>query len=122
MLPTMPSMLARYKTQNSKLKQIVLCYPQHPPPTQRTPMTDADDITSLQELLAAQRRTLAVYRHQLANLGADHAPPGVHNGIVDARAEIARLKAALRDLGAAVEDQAGDVVASNLSADHAQQL
>ena len=61
--------------------------------------TDADDITSLQELLAAQRRTLAVLLRQLATLGADHAPPGVHNGINEARAEIARLKAALRDIG-----------------------
>jgi hypothetical protein len=77
--------------------------------TQRTPMTDADDTTSLQDLLAAHRCTLAVLLRQLANLGADHAPPGVHNGIAQARGEIARLKAALRDAGVAVEEQAGDV-------------
>jgi hypothetical protein len=72
-------------------------------------MTDADDIKSLQEQLAAHRATLAVLLRQRADLGADHAPPGVHNGITQARAEIARLKAALRDAGVAVEDQAGDV-------------
>jgi hypothetical protein len=62
----------------------VLCYAQHPPTTQYTPMTNADDTTSLQEQLAAHRRTLAVYLRQLASLGADHAPPGVHNGIAEA--------------------------------------
>jgi hypothetical protein len=72
-------------------------------------MTDADHITSLQDLLAAQRRTLAVLLRQLANLGADHAPPGVHNGIAEARSEIARLKIALRDAGVEVEDQVSDV-------------
>jgi hypothetical protein len=80
----------------------VLWVPQHMPITQRTPMTD--DITSLQEQLAAHRRTLAVYLRQLANLGVEHAPPSVHNGIVEARREIARLKAALRDAGVAVVD------------------
>jgi Tfp pilus assembly protein PilF len=76
--------------------------------TQRTPMTDADNTTSLQEQLAAHRRTLAVLLRQLANLGADHAPPGVHNGIAEAHREIARLKAALRAVGVAVEDQVDD--------------
>ena len=71
-------------------------------------MTDADDITSLQAQLAAHRRTLVLLLRQLANLGADHAPPGVHNGIAQARAAIARLKAALRAAGVAVEDQASD--------------
>jgi formylglycine-generating enzyme required for sulfatase activity len=84
--------------------------------TQRTPMTDADNTTYLQELLAAHRRTLAVLLRQLANLGADYAPPGVHNGIAEARAEIARLKTALRAAGVAVEDQVGDVATSDEAA------
>lgn len=71
-------------------------------------MTD-NPTTSLLQQLAAHRATLAILLRQLASLGADYAPPGVHNGIVEARAQIARLKAALRDAGAAVEDQAGDV-------------
>jgi ribosomal protein L29 len=61
-------------------------------------MTEAGT-TSLQEQLAAHRRTLAVLRRQLANLGADHSPPGVVGGIAEARREIARLKAALRAAG-----------------------
>jgi tetratricopeptide (TPR) repeat protein len=72
-------------------------------------MSDTDNTTSLKDQLAAHRRTLAVYLRQLANLGADHAPPGVHNGIDKARAEIARLKAALRAAGVAVEDEIGDL-------------
>jgi tetratricopeptide (TPR) repeat protein len=71
-------------------------------------MTDADDINNLQQQLAAHRHTLAVYLRQLASLGADHAPPRVHNGITEARAEIARLKVALRDVGVVVQDQVGD--------------
>jgi hypothetical protein len=71
-------------------------------------MTDAEEITSLQEQLAAHRATLAVLLRQLASLGSDYAPPGVHHGIAEARAAIERLKAALRAAGLAVDDQAGD--------------
>ena len=74
-------------------------------------MTDADDTASLQEQLAAHRRTLAILLRQLANLGADHAPPGVHNGIAEARAAIARLKADLCTRGELAGDQAGDLAA-----------
>jgi tetratricopeptide (TPR) repeat protein len=72
-------------------------------------MADADDTTNLQEQLAAHRATLAVYLRQLANLGADYSPPGVHNGIAEARAAIARLKAALRVAGVVIDDQDGDL-------------
>jgi tetratricopeptide (TPR) repeat protein len=68
-----------------------------------------DDTTSLLDQLAAHRRTLAVYLRQLASLGANHAPPGVHNGIAEARAAIARLKAQLRAVDAAVDDDPQDV-------------
>ena len=76
-------------------------------------MTDADDTTNLKDQIAAHRRTLAILLRQLANLGADYAPPGVHNGIAEARAAIARLKAVLRAQGVAVDDHAGDLAAPN---------
>jgi tetratricopeptide (TPR) repeat protein len=71
-------------------------------------MPDAEDIAQQQGLLAAHRRTLAVYLRQLADLGSQYAPPGVHNGIADERAAIAQIKATLRGWGEVVEDQPGD--------------
>jgi hypothetical protein len=82
----------------------VLCYLQHPPTTQRTPMTDADNTTSLQEQLAAHRATLAHLLTQRAYFDAGLVPSHVAHGIVEARREIARLKAGLRAAGVAVED------------------
>jgi len=105
-LKTMP--LSAAKGQNSKLKQTVLCYPQHPPITQYTPMADADDMSSLQAQLAAHRQRLAILLRQVAIHGAAYAPPAQISDIAQARAEIARLKAALRNVGVEVEDQAGD--------------
>jgi hypothetical protein len=55
-----------------------------------------EDIANQRELLAAHRRTLAIYLRQLAHLDADYAPPVVHNGIAEARAEIQRIKVWLR--------------------------
>jgi hypothetical protein len=72
-------------------------------------MADAADMTSLQEQLAAHRRTLAVYLRQLANLGANNAPLGIHNGIAEARAQIVHLKAQLRAAGVAVDDDPQDM-------------
>ena len=63
---------------------------------------------SLLVQLAEQRRTLAVLLRQRANLGSDHAPPGVHHGIEDARAEIDRLKRLLGESAIAVDDHADD--------------
>ena len=70
-------------------------------------MTD-DDTTSLQEQLVAHRRTLATLLRQVATHTAAYAPPAQISGIVEARREIARLKAALRNAGVVIEDQAGD--------------
>jgi hypothetical protein len=67
-----------------------------------------DDIANQQQLLAQHRRTLAIYLHQLANLGANYAPPAVHNGIREARAAIQRIKVWLRDQGEDVDDIPGD--------------
>src|SRR5690349_16574874 len=71
-------------------------------------MPHPETVENWRVLLAAQRRTLAVYLQQLANLGSDYAPPGVHNGAAEARAAIAQLKADLRAAGAAVEDEPSD--------------
>jgi hypothetical protein len=87
----------------------MLCYSQHPPTTQRTPMTDADDINSLQEQLTTHRERLAVLLRQVATHTEAYAPPAQISGIAEARREIARLKAALRDAGDVVEEQVGDV-------------
>lgn len=72
-------------------------------------MPDPNELQNLLRELATHRATLAIVLQQRANLGADHAPPGVHHAIADARAAIARLKAALRDAGVTVEDQSGDL-------------
>src|SRR5262245_53837856 len=71
-------------------------------------MTDADDITSLQELLATHRQRLAILLRQVAIHGSAYAPPAQISDIAEARAEIARLKAALRAAGVVVDDQLGD--------------
>jgi len=87
-------------------------------------MTDADDTTSLHEQLATHRHTLAILLRQVATHTEAYAPPAQLSGIADARAAIARLKAALRVAGAVVEEQAGDVAppdAEPLSPDAAAQ-
>ena len=65
-------------------------------------------IDDQRELLAAHRRTLAVYLKQQAALGSAYAPPGVANGIHEARAGIQRAKASLRAWGVAVTDLPDD--------------
>jgi len=49
-------------------------------------MLDQETITQQLDLLAAHRRTLAVYLRQQAELGV-LTPPGVVNGIETARAQ-----------------------------------
>ena len=66
---------------------------------QHTPMTDADDTTSLQTQLAAHRGTLARLLTQRAYFDPGLVPPHVVHGINEARADIARLKVALREAG-----------------------
>jgi hypothetical protein len=66
------------------------------------------EIANQQQRLTAHRATLAVLLRQLASLGADHAPPGVHNGIIEARAGIAHCTATLRSWGIEVEDHPDD--------------
>src|SRR5687767_5314501 len=70
-------------------------------------MLDQEAIAQQLELLAAHRRTLAVYLRQQAELGV-LAPPELVNGIEEVRAEIGRIKMALREGGVAVEDAPND--------------
>jgi GTPase SAR1 family protein len=72
-------------------------------------MLDQDTITQQQELLAAHRRTLAHLVQQAAQYGGDvFAPPQTANGIAEARAQVRRIKAALREGGLPVEDEPND--------------
>jgi Tfp pilus assembly protein PilF len=71
-------------------------------------MLGPEAIDQQQQLLAAHRATLAHYLIQRAQLGSGYAPPGVTNGITEARAEIRRIKEVLRGWGATVEDLPDD--------------
>lgn len=80
--------------------------PDADPPARRA-APDAP-IAEQQQLLAAHRATLAVYVRQQATLGSAYTPPGVVNGIAEARAAIRQAKVALRGWGVAVEDLPND--------------
>ncbi len=67
-----------------------------------------DDIAHQQELLRINRRNLALYLQQRDLQGAAFVTPAVANGIVEARANIARIKGILRGWGVAVEDHPDD--------------
>ncbi len=71
-------------------------------------MPNQDEIDQPIQRLQAHRRTLAVLLRQRASLGADYAPPGIANGIEEARAEIRRLKEVLRSWNVSVEDLPDD--------------
>lgn len=71
-------------------------------------MPSSDEIQSLRDRLQIYRGNLATYLRQLAIHGTAYAPPMVVNGIREARDEIARIKAALRGWGEAVEDHPDD--------------
>src|SRR5215207_3264556 len=60
-------------------------------------------------LLATHRRTLAHLVAQAAQYGGEvFAPPQTANGIAEARAEIQRMKVALREGGVVVLDEPND--------------
>jgi hypothetical protein len=70
---------------------------------------DDDTIAQQLDLLATHRRTLTHLLTQAAQYGGEvFAPPQTANGITQARAEIARIKAALRTGGVVVEDEPND--------------
>jgi phosphatidylethanolamine-binding protein (PEBP) family uncharacterized protein len=66
---------------------------------QPPPQVSQEEIDDQRELLEAHRRTLAIYLKQQAQLGSAYAPPGVANGIREARDGIRRVKATLRGWG-----------------------
>ncbi|RRR74922.1 MAG: tetratricopeptide repeat protein [Candidatus Viridilinea halotolerans] len=69
---------------------------------------DTRDIVHQRQLLESHRRTLAHYLQQGALFGEVHTSPHVMHGIADARAGIAKAKAALAALGEPVEDLPDD--------------
>ncbi len=69
---------------------------------------NTDEIEDLRQLLAAHQQTLAILLRQVAKQGEAHAQPAQINGIAEARAEIARLKQALRDEQVEVADAPND--------------
>jgi hypothetical protein len=71
-------------------------------------MPSAEEIKVQQTLLATYRGTLAVQLNQRATLGAAHAPPGLINGILEARDQIARIKSVLRRWEVDVSDGPND--------------
>jgi signal peptidase I len=69
----------------------------------------ADEVAEQQRLLDTYRRTLAIYLRQRAELGGEvYCPPAVLNGIDEARHNIARIKALLRDAQIDVADDPDD--------------
>src|SRR5262245_25618937 len=71
-------------------------------------MPSQEDIANQQELLATYRRRLAGHLKQQAALGESYAPPGVQEGIREARDNIRRIKGILRGWRTAVEDLPDD--------------
>jgi hypothetical protein len=67
------------------------------------------EVNSLLKRLSLHRETLAHYLDQLAEIGSAYVRPEVASAIRRARAEIARVKTALRALGESVEDQFDDI-------------
>jgi hypothetical protein len=74
----------------------------------RTMMLSPEEIAEQQQLLATHRRTLAVYIEQQAELGRAFSPPGVIQGIYEARSNIRRIKKILRSADAVIADDPDD--------------
>ncbi len=70
---------------------------------------DHDAVSHQQRLLAIHRRTLAILLEQQAVHTSAYVPPSVVHGIAEARAQIARIKAALRGWGLPAEDGPDDL-------------
>lgn len=71
-------------------------------------MPSQEDIDNQQKQLSIHRRNLTHYLEQKANLGGAYVPPGVANGIREARENIHRIKATLHSWNIAVEDHPDD--------------
>src|SRR6266496_5791768 len=71
-------------------------------------MPSQEEIGQQQELLAIYRGNVALYLRQEAQLGSAHIPPGVANGLRDARLHIQRIKQILSSWEVPVEDHPDD--------------
>src|SRR6266508_6173293 len=71
-------------------------------------MPSQEEIGQQQELLAIYRGNVALYLRQQAELGSAHIPPGVANGLREARFQIQRIKQTLSSWNAPVEDHPDD--------------
>jgi len=74
-------------------------------------MPTEEEIADQRELLTTYRRTLSRYLRQLAQHGEAHAPPSLFEGIREAREQIKRIKAVLRNWNVTVDDHPNDVEA-----------
>jgi hypothetical protein len=79
-------------------------------------MPTINDIQQQQNLLATYRRTLSIQLQQRAALGAAYTPPGIINGIIEARENIRSIKGVLRGWSASVDDDPLDEELPVLSA------
>jgi hypothetical protein len=71
-------------------------------------MLSPEEIAEQQKLLAAHRRTLAIYLRQQAEIGRAYSPPALINGIDDTREQIRRIKATFRAAGVMVAEDPDD--------------
>jgi hypothetical protein len=71
-------------------------------------MLSPEEIAEQQQLLAAHRRTLAIYLKQQAMIGRAYSPPVLINGIEDARSNIRRIKRILNAAGVAAPNDPDD--------------
>jgi hypothetical protein len=71
-------------------------------------MLSPEEIAEQQQLLAAHRRTLAIYLKQQAEIGQAYSPPALINGIEYARSNIRRIRATLSAAGVTVSEDPDD--------------
>jgi len=74
----------------------------------RSAMPSDETIAQQRKLLATHRATLAILLEQQARHTPAFAPPSIAHGIAEARANVQRIKAALRGWGAPVDDTPND--------------
>ena len=71
-------------------------------------MPSPEDISNQRERLQIHRRNLAHLLHQQAKCSSDYVPLMIINGILEQRANIARIKAILGSWGAPATDHPDD--------------
>ena len=81
-------------------------------------MLSPEEIVEQQQLLAAYRRTLAVYLRQQAEIGRAFSPPALINGIDETRRDIKRIKAILQAASAEVAEDPDDDEPPPQATDH----